>query len=80
MAEAELRILDSVKGKIEDYLEAQLHVGTAAVSARLAMLENTEMTGGQKQWSSFGWRSRCRWCPANDLSSGPTSPAPASPV
>ncbi len=49
MAEAELRILDSVKGKIEDYLEAQLHVGTGAVSAHLAMLENTEMTGGQKQ-------------------------------
>ena len=49
MAEAELRILDSVTGKIADYLEAQLHVGTAAVSARLAMLENTEMTGGQKQ-------------------------------
>ena len=49
MAEAELRILDSVKGKIADYLEAQLHVGTAAVSAHLAMLENTEMTGGQKQ-------------------------------
>ncbi|MGP8052664.1 MAG: selenocysteine-specific translation elongation factor [Limisphaerales bacterium] len=49
MAEAELRILDSVKGRIEDYLEAQLHVGTAAVSAHLAMLENTEMIGGQKQ-------------------------------
>ncbi len=49
MAEAELRILDSVKGKIADYLEVQLHVGTAAVSAHLAMLENTEMTGGQKQ-------------------------------
>jgi selenocysteine-specific elongation factor len=49
MAEAELRILDSVKGKVEDYLEVQLHVGTAAVSAHLAMLENTEMTGGQKQ-------------------------------
>jgi selenocysteine-specific elongation factor len=49
MAEAELRILDSIKGKVEDYIEAQLHVGTAAVMARLAMLENTEMTGGQKQ-------------------------------
>jgi selenocysteine-specific elongation factor len=49
MAEAELRILDSIKGKIADYLEAQLHVGTAAVSAHLAMLENTEMTGGEKQ-------------------------------
>ena len=49
MAEAELRILDSIKGKIADYLDAQLHVGTAAVSAHLAMLESTEMTGGQKQ-------------------------------
>ena len=49
MAEAELRILDAIKGKIPDYLEAQLHVGTAAVSAHLAMLENTEMAGGQKQ-------------------------------
>jgi len=49
MAEAELRILDSIKSKIADYLEVQLHVGTAAVSAHLAMLENTEMTGGQKQ-------------------------------
>jgi selenocysteine-specific elongation factor len=50
MAEAELRILDSIKGKIEDYAEVQLHVGTAAVAANLAMLENTEMTGGQKQF------------------------------
>ncbi|MBI4025010.1 MAG: selenocysteine-specific translation elongation factor [Verrucomicrobia bacterium] len=49
MAEAELRILDSFKGKVADYSEAQLHVGTAATPARLAMLENTEMTGGQKQ-------------------------------
>jgi selenocysteine-specific elongation factor len=49
MAEAELRILDSIKGKIADYLEVQLHVGTAAVSAHLAMLETTEMTGGEKQ-------------------------------
>ena len=29
MAEAELRILNSVKGKVEDFLEAHLHVGTA---------------------------------------------------
>jgi selenocysteine-specific elongation factor len=49
MAEAELRILDSVKGEIHDYLEAQLHVGTAAVSAHLAMLEHTGMTGSQRQ-------------------------------
>jgi selenocysteine-specific elongation factor len=50
MAEAELRILNSVAGRIEDYLEVQLHVGTAAVPAHLAMLEVTEMTGGQKQF------------------------------
>ena len=50
MAEAELNILKSIQGKIEDYLEVQLHVGTASVSARLAMLENTAMTGGQRQF------------------------------
>jgi selenocysteine-specific elongation factor len=49
MAEADLRILDAVKGKVEDYLEVQLHAGTAATTARLAMLENTVMTGGQRQ-------------------------------
>jgi selenocysteine-specific elongation factor len=50
MAEAELQILKSVQVKIEDYLEVQLHVGTAAVPARLAMLEETAMTGGQRQF------------------------------
>jgi selenocysteine-specific elongation factor len=49
MAEAELRILDSVKGKVEDFFEAHLHVGTASVLARVAMLEGTEMTAGQRQ-------------------------------
>ena len=49
MAEGELRILDSVKGRIEDFLEAHLHVGTASVLARVAMLEETEMAAGQKQ-------------------------------
>ena len=49
MAEAELRILDFIKGTIGDYIEARLHIGTAAVPARLAMLEHTEMTGGQTQ-------------------------------
>jgi selenocysteine-specific elongation factor len=49
MAEAELHILHSVKGKVEDFLEAQLHVGTASVLARVAMLEVTEMTAGQAQ-------------------------------
>jgi selenocysteine-specific elongation factor len=49
MAEAELRILDSVKGKVEDFFEAHLHVGTASVLARVAMLEGTEMAPGQRQ-------------------------------
>ena len=49
MAEGELRVLDSVKGKVEDYLDVHLHVGTASVLARVAMLETTGMTAGQKQ-------------------------------
>ena len=49
MAEAELCILDSVKGKVEDFFEAHLHVGTASVLARVAMLKTTEMTAGQRQ-------------------------------
>ncbi len=49
MAEAELRILEAVKSKVEDYLEMHLHVGTAAVAARVAMLEKTQMTGGERQ-------------------------------
>jgi len=50
MAEAELQILKSIPGKIEDYLEVQFHVGTASAAAHLAMLENTEMAGGQGQF------------------------------
>ena len=53
MAEAELQILDSVSKKIEDYLEVQLHVGTASVSANLALLEKTEIAGGQKQFAQL---------------------------
>ena len=49
MAEAELRILGSMRGKLEDFLEAHLHVGTASVLARVAMLEFTEMSAGQAQ-------------------------------
>ena len=49
MAEGELRILDSVRGKVEDFLEVHLHIGTASVLARVAMLESTQMTAGQKQ-------------------------------
>jgi selenocysteine-specific elongation factor len=38
-----------VQGKVEDFLEAHLHVGTASVLARVAMLEFTEMAAGQTQ-------------------------------
>jgi selenocysteine-specific elongation factor len=50
MAEAELRILNSITTQIEDYLEVQLHVGTASVAANLALLESDAMTGGQTQF------------------------------
>ena len=49
MAEAEVRILGSVKDVVEDFLEVHFHVGTASVLAHIAMLEATEMTAGQKQ-------------------------------
>ncbi len=49
MAEAELLILDSVKGKLDNFIEAHLHIGTASVLARVAMLETTQMSAGQKQ-------------------------------
>jgi selenocysteine-specific elongation factor len=50
MAEAELQILKSISGEVEDNAEVQLHVGTASVSARVAMLDETTMTGGQRQF------------------------------
>jgi selenocysteine-specific elongation factor len=50
MAEAELRILESIKAIIEDNTEVQFHIGTAAAPARLAMLEEDKMSGGQKQF------------------------------
>ena len=49
MAEGELRILDSVKSKVEDFLEVHLHIGTASVLARVAMLEGVEMSAGLTQ-------------------------------
>jgi selenocysteine-specific elongation factor len=49
MAEAELCLLESLPGAVEDYAEVQLHVGTASVAAHVAMLEFTRMTAGQRQ-------------------------------
>jgi selenocysteine-specific elongation factor len=50
MAEAELRLLDSLPGPIEDYVEVQFHTGTAAVAAHVAMLETTSMAPGASQF------------------------------
>jgi len=49
MVEAELRLLDSVEAPLEDYAEVHLHVGTAAVLARVAMLESGQIAPGDKQ-------------------------------
>jgi selenocysteine-specific elongation factor len=49
MAEAEFGVLDSLAVKVSDYLEVQLHVGTASTMAHVAMLEGLEMAAGQHQ-------------------------------
>jgi selenocysteine-specific elongation factor len=49
MAEAYFETLGSTQSSLKDYDEVQLHIGTAAVQARLAMLEFGEMTAGQSQ-------------------------------
>jgi selenocysteine-specific elongation factor len=49
MAEADLEILATVPKTIDDYLEVQFHVGTAAVAAKLAMLEKIGMAPGERQ-------------------------------
>ena len=50
MAKAELQILKSISAPIEDSLKIRFHVGTASGPAHLAMLNETTMTGGQKQF------------------------------
>jgi selenocysteine-specific elongation factor len=49
MAEAELAILDSIKGEVDDLLEAHVHVGTASTMAHIAMLESSGMKAGDRQ-------------------------------
>jgi selenocysteine-specific elongation factor len=49
MAEAELCVLGTIQEPMHDYLEAHLHVGTASTTARVAMLDTTEMAAGQRQ-------------------------------
>ena len=49
MAEAELRVIGAVREPLQDYFEAHLHVGTASVMSRVAMLDAAEMPAGQQQ-------------------------------
>ncbi|HYG33466.1 MAG TPA: SelB C-terminal domain-containing protein, partial [Clostridia bacterium] len=49
MAEAELKVLASLKEPLQDYFEAHLHIGTASVITRVAMLDVTQMRAGEKQ-------------------------------
>ncbi len=53
MFEAELELLESFRGELKDGLEVHLHVGTAAQMARVAMLEQTRLTAGQRQLVQF---------------------------
>ena len=55
MAEAELRMLGSVKGALKDLGEAQFHIGTAAVPATVALLEAAEITAGATQFVQLRW-------------------------
>jgi selenocysteine-specific elongation factor len=49
MAEAEFSTLPSLGGKVGDFVEAQLHVGTAWVRGHVAMLERETMAPGEQQ-------------------------------
>jgi selenocysteine-specific elongation factor len=49
MAEAEFVTLTSLPGVIKDYVEVQMHLGTAAALAHVAMLESGEMAAQQRQ-------------------------------
>jgi len=49
MVEAELRLLSSLPTSIKDQIEAHLHIGTASVLARVAMLETRQMAPGERQ-------------------------------
>lgn len=49
MVEAELGLLPGFQGELKDYAEVHLHVGTAAVQARVAMLAEDKLGPGQSQ-------------------------------
>jgi selenocysteine-specific elongation factor len=47
--EAELHLLESARKELKDFAEVHFHVGTAALPARIAMLEAHRMAPGQSQ-------------------------------
>jgi selenocysteine-specific elongation factor len=49
LAEAELRLLPTLRDPLPDYVEVQVHVGTASVVGRVAMLERPGMRPGEGQ-------------------------------
>jgi selenocysteine-specific elongation factor len=53
MLEAELQTLGTLKSALKDSAEVHLHLGTATVLARVAMLEASEMAGSQTQKVQF---------------------------
>lgn len=53
MVEGELGLLDSVRGRLKDYAEVHLHLGTMSTLARVALLETAELTAGQRQMVQF---------------------------
>jgi selenocysteine-specific elongation factor len=49
MVEGELRLLSSIRGRLGDYAEVHLHLGTLATLARVAMLERDALAPGERQ-------------------------------
>ena len=53
MAEGQVRLLAGVKSSLKDNAEVQLHVGTATVQARVALLEDSLLAPGQAQMAQL---------------------------
>lgn len=49
MAEAEMQVIPGLREPLPDYLEAHLHIGTASVMTRVAMLDTTQTAPGERQ-------------------------------
>ncbi len=53
MAEGEVQILAGINVPLKDNAEVQFHIGTAAVQARIALLENPRLSPGQTQMAQI---------------------------